>query len=233
MPIEFKSLQEAKPKTCIGLLGRPKDGKTTCALTLSPSFTGRFEAQTLDDIAIVTCEPDAMRGAQAMGIEVPYWLDLTDFTDQGQKVFDDALADALKKVKEIATGGKVKGFIFDSISTLDKTWKAYLSKRYEKWGLIDAILTKHRNFMVERIIPMPVPTVLVFHTKVVSAQMDATKKDSLGIDADDKQVMDVGGWDAPSLYRAQCSFVLPMKKTEGKGGKADEYNLYPKGIAGI
>jgi hypothetical protein len=200
---------------------------------LSPKFTGTFEPQTLDDIAIVTCEPDAMRGAQAMGIDVPYWLDLTDFTDQGQKVFDDALTDAIRKVKELSQTGKIQGVVFDSISTLDKTWKAYLSKQYEKWGLIDAILTKHRNFVVERIIPLPVPTVLTFHTKVISAQMDATKKDSLGIDADDKQAMDVGGWDAPGLYRAQCSFVVPIKKTEGKGGKPDEFNLYPKGIAGI
>lgn len=233
MAIEFKSLQADKSKACIALLGPSGHGKTTTALTLSEKFTGKLEPQVLDDIVVVTFEPDAMRAPKTMGIEVPYWLDLTDYTDQGQKVFDDALTDALKKVKEMASSGKIRGVVFDSASTLDKTWKAYLSKQYEKWSLIDAILIKHRNFLVEKVIPLPVPTVLVMHTKTVSKEMDATKKESLGIDADDKQVMDIGGWDAPGLYRALCSFIIPVKKTEGKGGKADEVALYPNGISGI
>ena len=233
MAVPFKTLQGSVDKTCIALLGKMKDGKTTCGLSLSEKFDSEFKGpQMLDDIGVITTEPDAMQGPKLMGVDVKYWLDLTDYTDKGQKVFEDSLADALKTMQTLALEGKIKGLLFDSVSTLDKTWKAYLSKQYEKWGLIDAILVKHRSFLVERILPLPVPSVLTFHTRTVSAALDAAKKESLGLDTGDIQLIDVTGWDAPSLYRGQCSYILPIKKTEVKGKPAD-YSLYPNGVNGI
>lgn len=231
--VPFKSLQMAPSKTCLALVGTMKHGKTTCALSVSEKFDPSFsKPQVLDDIGVITTEADAMQGAKLMGVEVAYWQDLTDYTNKGQKVFDSALDSAMATQFELAAQGKIKALIVDTVSTLDKTWKSYLTKQYEKWGLIDALLVKHREFLVTKLLSFPVPTIILMHTRKVSTEMDPIKREAQGLDTEDRLVMDISGWDAPSLYRAQCSYIVPIKKTEQKG-KPDEFFLYPRGVSGI
>jgi hypothetical protein len=231
LSITFKSLQKSDEKLLILLVGKPSAGKTTCSLSMSLKFDPTFKSpQVLDDIAVLTCEPDALKGPKLLGVEVPYWLDLTDYTTDG-KTFDDALNSSLKMVHELAKAKKIRGVVFDTASTLDKTWKAYLSKQYEKWALVDQLLIRHRRLIVEQLLPMSVPVIMNMHLRKVG-EMDNSKRESLGLDMDDQLIMDISGWDAPGLYRALASYILPIKKTEVKG-KPDEFHLYPRGVGGI
>jgi hypothetical protein len=229
--LAFRTLQESPSTPIFVLVGPPKHGKTQAILSASPKYDIKAPAM-IDDVALISFDNGALDGPKSMGFDLKYWLDLSGYTDCGEVQFNKMLDEALAMIKQLAVEKKIVAVGIDPISTLDKIWKAYLTKTYEKWALLDQLLVKHRRFVMEKLIAIPVPKILTFHTKTVG-QMDETKRQALGIEAGDVQTIDVSGWEAPGLYRAQNSLFIPIKKTEGKGGKPDEFFLYPKGVNGI
>lgn len=232
---EPKSLQKSASRDCIIVIGRPKDGKTTCVLTASEKFdpTKRGDGVVIDDIGIITADATALAYAKVLGYEFKYWFDLADHLDQSLGQVDKILDHMLARAKTWAKEGRIHTFIFDPVSTLDYFWKGELSKSYEKWALMDQLDLKHKRFLLEKIMPIPCNTILTMHTKTLGKIEDQDKLKSLGLDADDRVVMDLSSWNGPKMYRTQCSLTLPMKKTPGKTYQEDSYALYPRGIDGM
>lgn len=217
--LKAKSLQKSVAKDWILLLAPAKEGKTTAALTLSPKCDPTFsKPQTIDDLMVVTFENDALKGPKLMGVELEHWYDLTEFSNQGLKAIDDAIGEVVKLARSLAKEGKIKGVVWDTPTSLDETWKAYLAKSFEKWGLIDQLLIKHRAFLMDKCSGIDCPQVFLMHVKKMSESMDDAKKEQSGIDKSTKLVMGLSGWDAPALYRKQCSYILPLERRT-QGGK--------------
>lgn len=228
--IGFKSLQETKSFPIIALLGKPKEGKTLCSLTASDKFL--LGSCMVDDIGVITCEKDALAGAKQFGVDIKYWIDLTAYAELPSKAYDECLAAAFAKMQELAKAGKIKALVFDSVSTQDKIWKTPLTKQgLGTYEVLNHLLAKHRELIFARLFALTCPSIILFHTRVLG-KMDDAKRESLGLDQGESQIIDVSGWDAPALYRAQCSAILPIKKTQVKG-KPSEYWLYPNGVAGL
>jgi hypothetical protein len=229
-PLVLKKLSATKENSLIAILGPQGNGKTFCGASASKFYDPTFSKPvSLSDTLFITSEKGCFDGFGEKGIDVPHWADLTEHA--GEKEFTLALNSSLAIAKEMAAAGVIENVVIDTVSSIDKTWKAHKTKQYEKWGLIDALLVEHRRLVMEQLGPVKARTVLLFHTKKVG-EMDATKRESLGLDAGDQLVLDISGWDAPALYRAQCSLIVPIKKTEARG-KPDEFYLYPRGIGGI
>lgn len=228
-----KSLKDSE-KSGIVLVAPSKEGKTVAALTLSQQLDPTWsKPQSISDLGYVTFDVDALRGPKLMGLEgIEHWYDMTDYAGEGLKVIDDALNAVAAKMAELAKEKKICGVVWDTMTMLDENWKSYLVKSYEKWALSDQLNAKHRNFLMEKVMKIPCTQVFLMHTKKLSGEMDAAKRESLGIEADTKSVMGLSAWDGPKLYRAQCSYIVPVKKVEQKG-KPDEFFFYPRGVDGI
>jgi hypothetical protein len=215
------------------LLGEVDEGKTTAGISVSEQFDPLFRGPvTIKDTLFITNERDPFEGPRQKGVDIPFWLDLTEHP--GEKDFGAALNKAVSFAKEMASKGTIKNVVVDSLSSIDKTWKAHKSKAYEKWALIDALLAEHRRFLMEQLFSIQARIVLIAHIKKIGDALveDKEKMASTGLDANDKFAMDISGWDAPKLYREQCSYIWPVRATFAKG-KPTDYAIYPHGIGGI
>lgn len=230
----FKSLQQSLSRDCILLLGQPKHGKTTCALTASTKYdpTKRGDGVVVDDIGIITCDATALAFQKATGYEFKYWLDMSDFLDAPLGEFNKLLASGCAEMKKLAGAGKIHTLVVDPISTIDGLWRGELAKNYEGWPLQDKMDGEHKRLLLEKIMSVPCNLILTMHTKTVG-KMDDDKRATLGLDKEDRLVMDISSWNAPKMYRAQSSLILPVKKTWGKTFKDDAYAIYPRGVDGI
>ena len=228
-----KSLRDAE-KTAVVLLSPTKEGKTMAALTLSQQLDPTWaKPQSISDLGYITFDIDALRGPKLMGLEgIEHWYDMTDYAGEGLKVIDDALNAVAAKMVELAKEKKIVGVVWDTMTMLDENWKSYLVKSYEGWKLADQLNARHRNFLMEKVMKIPVPQIFLMHTKRLSVDMDAARRESLGIDDGTRSVMGLSAWDGPKLYRAQCSYIIPVKKVAVKG-KPDEFLFYPRGVDGI
>lgn len=228
--VQFKSLKETKSSPLILLVGRQGHGKTTTALTLSEKFDVNGKpGQVIDDIMVVTNEKGALDCARHCVERLDYWVDLTDYTDQPLALYLKAEAEALAAAKDLAQEGKIKGVVYDNASTRDKILAAYKATEKEGWPLINWLLMVHRDFVMKQILPIPVPVVLTAHTQPIKSATPL-EKETHGIDADDREVINMTGIQAAGLYRAQSSLTVPVFKTS-KGGK-EEYKLDLKGKNG-
>lgn len=232
--LSFKSLQKSPSRECILILAKGKEGKTTCALTASEKFAIDGKPGLIDDIGIITFDATGLAYAKAMGYEFSYWIDMSDYLNKGSAIMDKTLADATKMMYDAAVEGKIHTLIVDPISTLDVFWQAELAKSYENWVLTEQLNLKHKRFLMDQLMPIPCNLVLTMHVKKLNvASMDTQKKDSVGLDPEDTQVMDIGGFNGPKLYRNQSSQILPLKRLRGKTVAEDKYYLYPRGVDGI
>jgi hypothetical protein len=233
--VGFKSLQQSQQRDCVTIIGKPKDGKTTCLLTASPKYdpSKRGDGVLVDDIGLITFDATALAYARATGYEFKYWIDMADFLHLPLGEFDKVLDSALGQMRQLAADKVIHTLGIDPVSTLDYYWKGELSKNYEKWPLMDQIDLKHKRFLLEKVMPIPCNTILTMHTKTLGGSMDAEKKASLGLDQEDRVVMDLSSWNGPKMYRTQSSLTLPLKKTWGTTYQQDKYALYPRGVDGM
>jgi hypothetical protein len=232
--VVFKSLQKSPQRERILLLGAPTDGKTTCALTASPKFdpTKRGDGVVIDDICPITVDSAALNYARALGYEFAYWLDLSEHLNKSISEFNKITEKFLATANKLVLEGKTHTTIFDNFSTVDGFWRGELAKNFEGWPLQDKMDLEHKRLLLERIMPTAGNMILIAHTKTVG-KMDEDKRESLGIEAGTKLVMDISSWNAPKMYRAQTSQRIPIKKIQGRTMAQDQYNLYPRGVDGI
>lgn len=234
----FSSLQDSRSTDIIILYGRPKEGKTTCALTASKKFdpTKPGKGVVVDDVIVMTFEKTALAQAKALGYEFKYWLDMSPFVDYKLAEFQSILDSALQTCLEAARiNPEINTFVFDGVTTLDCIWAAEIQTQEKKegWDVGRSLNTKHKHLFTRYLLAMPCHVVLTMHSKVAGKNMDAEKKNTLGIDAEDTVVIDLSAWDGPKFYRAQCSMLLPIKRTAGRTPKEDQYFLYPRGVSGM
>lgn len=230
--IGFSSLQASHPSDVIIIHARPKEGKTTCALTASPKFdpTKSGKGVVVDDIAIISFEKTGLSHARSMGYEFKYLLDMSPYMDEKIAVLDKVLESALQQVSAIAQARTVHTVVVDGLTTLDCCWAAELSAQAEGWELGRRLNTKHKSLLM-KLTALPANVIITMHSKVIN-KMDADKKATLGLDPEDTVVIDLSAWDGPKFYRAQCSLMLPLQRVPGKTPKDDQYYLYPRGVRG-
>lgn len=230
--VNFKSF-DAKTtvqSSLILLVGRQGHGKTTTALTLSEKFdVNGPPGQVIDDILIVTNEKGALDCARHCVSEFKYWFDLTDYTDQPLSTYLKVEAEVLKEAKALVQAGIIKGVVYDNASTRDKILASYKANEKEGWPLINWLLMMHREFVMSQLLPIPCNIALTAHTQPVKSATPI-EKETYGIDATDREVINMTGIQAAGLYRAQSSLIVPVFKKE-KGGK-DEFFLDLKGKNG-
>lgn len=231
--LSFKSLQQSAQRECIIIHAKPKEGKTTVALTASAKFDLGGKPGLIDDVGVITFDATGLAYTKALGYEFSYWIDMSDHMDKGLAHLDKALEASIKMMKELAIAKKIHTLIIDPITTLDVFWLAELAKSYEKWQLVEQGNLKHKRFLLDMLMPVPCNLVITAHNKKLGAMEDAAKKDSLGLDAEDTVVLDIGGYNGPKLYRTQASVMLPLSCTRGKTVKEDNYSLYPRGYKGM
>jgi hypothetical protein len=230
----FKSLQKSPQRECIIVHAKPKEGKTTLALSASAQFDiNNPKPGVISDIGIITFDATGLTYARALGYEVAYWTDMSEHMARGVAVFDKMLELALAGYAQLANEGKIHTLIIDPISVLDIYWRGELAKSYEGWPLAEQMNLKHERFLLQQLLPLACNTVLLFHNKQLSATMTNEKKAQYGLDPEDTVVIDMGSYDAPKLYRSQASLILPLYCTRGKTIKDDQYNLYPRGHRGM
>lgn len=232
--LSFKQLSKTPSRSISMIVGEVDEGKTSTGMSVSKKFDPSFSKPVLlDDTLFITNERDPFEWPKAKGIDTPYWLDLTEFP--GRKEFPVALVKAVSMAKELASKRIIENVVIDSLSSIDKAWRAHKTEAgLEKWALIDALLVEHRRFLMEQLFSIPARIILVSHIKKIGDALteDKDKMASLGLNPDDKFAMDISGWDAPKLYREQCSYIIPLRRTYNKG-KPDEVFLYPRGVGGI
>jgi hypothetical protein len=230
LKVGFKKFVPSSSSMII-LIGRQTAGKTTTALTLSPKFdVNGPPGQVIDDIFVITNEKGALDCAGHCVSEVTYWVDLTDYTDSAKEYMaaEDA---AFKMAKELAVEGKIRGIVYDNISTRDKLLDGFKSATMEGWALINWLMHVHGQFIFKTVHSMPVPVILTAHTQPVKKAVLPADRQTVGLEVEDREIINMTGNQAAGLFRAQASLVLPVLKTT-KGGKT-EYAIYPRGIDGI
>ena len=230
----FKSLQLSPQRERILLLGQPSAGKTTCALTASTKFdpAKRGDGVVIDDICVITADSAALSFARALGYEFAYWLDLSEHLGKTVTEFGKVAKQMFEMANKLAKAGKIHTVIFDNISTVDAYWGGELARNFEGWALGERLNMEHKTLMLERVLPTVCNVILIAHTKVMS-KADDEKRATLGLEREDRLVMDVSAWNGPKMYRAQTTIRLPVKRISGKGVKEDTYSLYPRGVDGI
>lgn len=231
--LQFKTLSKTTSKSITMLLGGVDEGKTTAGISVSEQFDPTFKKSVvIDDTMFITNERDLFEGARQKGIDIPYWLDLTEAP--GEKEFDGQLDKAVAMAKELAKSGKIKNVVVDTISAIDKTWKSHKTRAFEGFALHAECLRLHRRFLMEQLFTVPARIILISQIQSVSAALskDGAKLEASGLSADEKFVMNISTWEAPKLYREQCSYIIPVRRTYNTG-KPDEFFLYPRGSNGI
>jgi len=213
--------------------GAKKVGKSILALTGSKFFPKELSADSpvvLEDVMVWAFDNGALRGAKALGLQVPH---VADFAKVPYTEIFDAVKQAVVKTAELAEKGLIKWLVCDTISKLDKKLKTYwrekLAGSRDKFALYDAMLASHQKFF-ETVNSLPCHLVFLCHSKANLHEDDDTKvrAKASGLEGVQSLIeLDITG-QAKDAYRGDSDMVAPVKKQRNGRGVMERVIL-PEG----
>jgi hypothetical protein len=239
--VEVKSARaESGKRQRILLIGRAKDGKTTCIASLSSKFPTDFpnhkEDVFLDDGFLVQFDVGGHDSIGGRRMDMPF-VDLSQLTDAVE--IEQSFYAAVAALRQRVMDGVTTFAGVDSISELCTKLVSSLKLRgldgWDLWGEVAAINTR----MFQRIQELPIDLVFTSHlvAKIIDPDdkdsKDAqTKKWSMALPGAGDLIVDIPGKTA-GLYRRNCSMIIPVVCNRAGKNTAPTYTLYPNGSFGI
>lgn len=225
------------------LIGKPGEGKTTCAATISAQCPQEFPPKevkkgsriALDDTIWILIDGGGEHGGldtlYDYGLDVDYY----DLTSDVGKVFEDNLLEAIAESNSLVRAGKKSSVVLDSGSAAAKIilarYRDMLAGATNPWSVHDAILSSNlKIFMKLREIPGNVIT--IFHDKFVhpadtrtpAGQQQKKAREAVGIQ-EGAADLDITG-QIRNMYVQNSSYILPVRKLAMPGGR-ERYVITP------
>lgn len=207
----------------LGLLGRPGDGKSLTAFSVSEHFDPTFSKPvSLEDILVVQFDDGGFESAAARRVMVSKYYDFVEIINE--KDFNLELKAVIGEAKDMATRGDIKAVIFDGVSAANRKWYAWAFDRYGKnYGTNDEMLKRHMDFYRE-CMSLPCHALFTFQPK----PKPENQSDNTNINSFD-QVLDIYSSHG-NVYRENMAIWTVRK--EVKNGKP-EVAIYPNGVGGV
>jgi hypothetical protein len=175
------------------LIGPSKQGKTTCASTISafcPDELPAKEKTYLKDTVFIQIDSDGVASLRKQNL-VPYVLDLSMKTVYVE--FMKAFKEGITSIRERVTAGEIKYVVLDTLTALDKMIVSNAQKTITDNRVWNAILGQHMDVALA-LKSLPCTIVVCTHTKYIGA---------------------FGGQDTPELIAKRKATAMPGRADIG------------------
>jgi len=200
--------------------GAPKHGKTVLAATISEKFPDKpgKERVVLDDVLYLQCDTNGIESLLGLQI-VPYVIDLA-VTETDYLKYKQIVMNAMKEAVAAVKSQGIKYIVIDTLSTLDATMTALLSKVKDGQQLYGQLYADMREIF-NTLKSAPASVIALAHVKVAhsligdSASTTQRKMASELPGAVDFTPQITGK--AADLYKGACSGLFALRTIQAKG----------------